>query len=131
MKPISPWHQASQVSSIALPIAPPTLLHKPRRPGKERPILSSLIIFRPPPRAGPTTKEVTILFQGWFESSQEQLQAFVSLDGKKAKGGVKDAIGENLTIEAIEAGQLIVKSADEIQHTIPFKKPTKITIPLP
>ncbi len=83
----------------------------------------------PPPK--PTTKEVTILFHGWFESSQGQLQAFVSLDGKKAKGGVKDAVGENLTIEAIEAGQLIVKSADEIQHTIPFKKPTKITTPLP
>ena len=66
---------------------------------------------------------MTIPFQGWFESSQEQLQAFVSLDGKKAKGGVKDAIKENLTVEAIEAEQLIVKSADEIQHTIPFKTP--------
>lgn len=83
----------------------------------------------PPPK--PTTKEVTILFQGWFESSQEQLQAFVILDGKKAKGGVKDTIGENIIIEAIESGQLIVKSTDEIQHAIPFSKSTKITIPLP
>jgi len=45
----------------------------------------------PPPK--PTNKEVTILFHGWFESSQGQLRAFVSLDGKKAKGGVKDSIG--------------------------------------
>lgn len=86
---------------------------------------------KPPPAPAPTTRELSVTFQGWFESSQGEVQAFMSLDDKQVKGAAGSQVGSDLIIESIESKQLILKSSDGVKHSIPFSQPTKIVIPLP
>ena len=90
--------------------------------------------FKPPPKPAPppkpTMKQVEILYQGWFESSKHVVEAFVTLDGKKASAQAGQPLGKDFTLLEIHSDYLKLKSNDDQEHQVPFKKTTQLKVPI-
>lgn len=82
----------------------------------------------PPPK--PTMKQVEVLYQGWFESSGKDLEAFVTIDKKQFNVGLNGALGSGFTLLEIHSEFIRLKSKDEKEHRVPFSKPTSLKIPI-
>ena len=74
--------------------------------------------------------EVNEYFDGKVKSIAFQTATLPATVGVMAPGNYEFDTSKK-EVMTVVSGQLTVKSPDEIQHAIPFKKPTKITIPLP
>jgi hypothetical protein len=89
--------------------------------------------FKPAPKPAPppksTMKQVEVLYQGWFESSNKELEAFVTIDKKKFHGGLDKALGPEFTLLEIHSDFIRLKSNDDQEHRVPFSKPTQLKIP--
>ena len=55
----------------------------------------------PPPK--PTVKQVEVLYQGWFESSGKDLEAFVTIDKKQFSAGLNGGLGPEFTLLEIDS----------------------------
>jgi len=90
--------------------------------------------FKPPPKPAPppkpTMKQVEVLYQGWFESSKHVVEAFVTIDGKKASAQLDQPLGQDFTLLEIRSDYLELKSKDDQEHQVPFKKATKLKVPI-
>ncbi|GEM_PF-586053 len=90
--------------------------------------------FKPPPKPAPppkpTMKQVEVLYQGWFESSKHVVEAFVTIDGKKASAQLDQPLGQDFTLLEIRSDYLKLKSKDDQEHQVPFKKATKLKVPI-
>ena len=82
----------------------------------------------PPPK--PTTKHVEVLYQGWFESSGKELEAFVTIDNKQFSAGPAGTLGSEFTLLEIHSEFIRLKSKDEKEHRVPFSKMTSLEIPI-
>lgn len=91
--------------------------------------------FKPPPKPAPppkpTMKQVEVLYQGWFESSKHVVEAFVTLDGQRASAQAGQLLGKDFTLLEIRSDYLKVKSKDDQEHQVPFKKATQLKVPIP
>ena len=82
----------------------------------------------PPPK--PTMKQSELLYQGWFESSGKELEAFVTIDNKKLSAGVNGDLSPDFTLLEINSEFILLKSKDDKEHRIPFSKRTSLEIPI-
>ena len=82
----------------------------------------------PPPK--PTMKQVKLLYQGWFESSGKELEAFVIIDNKKISAGISGDLSPEFTLLEINSEFILLKSKDDKVHRIPFNKLTPLEIPI-
>ena len=82
----------------------------------------------PPPK--PTMKQVELLYQGWFESSGKELEAFVTIDNKKLSAGISGDLSPEFTLLEINSEFILLKSKDDKEHRIPFNKLTSLEIPI-
>lgn len=90
--------------------------------------------FKPPPKPAPppkpTMKQVEILYQGWFESSKHVVEAFVTMDGNKVSAQAGQPLGKDFTLLEIRSDYLKLKSKDDQEHQVPFKKTTQLKVPI-
>lgn len=90
--------------------------------------------FKPAPQPAPppksTMKQVEVLYQGWFESSSKDLEAFVTIDKKVFNGSLHQALSSEFTLLEIHSDYIILKSKDDQEHRVPFSKPTPLKIPI-
>lgn len=82
----------------------------------------------PPPK--PTMKQVQVLYQGWYESSAKEVEAFVTIDNKKHSAILDGKLGSSFTLLEIHSEFIRLKSNDEKEHRVPFSKPTSLKIPI-
>ncbi len=82
----------------------------------------------PPPK--PTMKEVKVLYQGWFESSDKETEAFITIDDKKFSGTIDSKLSSEFTLLEIHSDYIRLKSNDDQEHRVPFSKSTPLKIPI-
>lgn len=104
----------------------------PKMNGESNPFYTDF--FKPAPKPAPppksTMKQVEVLYQGWFESSNKELEAFVTIDKKKFKSSSETALGPEFTLLEIHSEFIRLKSNDDQEHRVPFSKPTQLKIPI-
>ena len=138
LPPITPSAQQTQKHPFDALLLRPAIARQDAEPSmmnESNPFYTDF--FKPPPQPSPappppkpTMKEVEVLFQGWFESSSKEVEAFVSVGGERQIGSVDSALGDDLLLLEIHPDYIRVQSQDEKEHEIPFNKVVKLNIPL-
>lgn len=112
---------------------PTDIVKGPKMMGADNPFYTDF--FQPPPKPAPppkpTMKTVKVVYQGWFESSSGEIEAFVSIDGKATKGAVNEALGADLQLLEIHSDYIRIKSKDDQEHKVRFSQTASLKIPIP
>jgi hypothetical protein len=83
-----------------------------------------------PPPPAPTTRKITVVYQGFFATTHGEKNAFVKVGDQLIVGPVGTKIAADLTILAIDLGTLTLKDGAGKPTPLPFNAPQTLEIPL-
>jgi hypothetical protein len=84
----------------------------------------------PPVPPAPTTRKITVVYQGYFATTHGEKQAFVKVGDQLIVGPVGTKIAADLTINLIDLGTLTLKDGAGKPTPLPFNAPQTLEIPL-
>lgn len=83
-----------------------------------------------PPAPAPTTRKITVVYQGFFATTHGEKHAFVKVGDQLIVGPVGTKIAADLIINLIDLGTLTLKDGAGKPTPLPFNAPQTLEIPL-
>lgn len=92
--------------------------------------------FQPPPApkpadpAPPTTRQVELVYQGFYEMSMSQRKAFLKMDGRSQVTSIGTPVAGGFAVHAIDFGTLTLTNAAGETNVLLFNEPKTLEIPV-
>lgn len=90
----------------------------------------SIPFVPPPPPDPPTTRQVELLYQGYFVSSQGEKKAYVLVDNQLVIGGVGSKVVSQYFMNGISPAALVLKDGAGKELKVNFNAKTPVVVPI-
>jgi hypothetical protein len=87
--------------------------------------------FQPPTPPAPTTRLVNMIYQGYFQSTDGDKQAFVRVDDADRTVALGQALVADLAVSAIEARSLTLTNSAARTNRLEFNQSVSVEVPVP
>ncbi|MFU8848183.1 MAG: hypothetical protein ACNA77_05640 [Opitutales bacterium] len=83
-----------------------------------------------PPAPPPATREITIVYRGFYRSSSGQPFVYLELDGATRVYAINQTVAPGWTVGEVDASQLTLRQGEERQREFPFNRKKSLEVPL-
>jgi hypothetical protein len=90
----------------------------------------SIPFVAPPPPDPPTTRQVNLLYQGYFVSSQGEKKAYVLVDSQLVIGGMGSKVVAQYFMSGISPSALVLKDGAGKELKVNFNAKTQVVVPI-
>jgi hypothetical protein len=87
--------------------------------------------FQPPKPPPPTTRKVSMVYQGFIQSTDGDRKAFIRIDDTDHAVGLGRIVIADLAVSAIQTQALILTNATAHTHVLQFNQATPVEVPAP
>jgi hypothetical protein len=87
--------------------------------------------FQPPSPPAPTTRQVNMIYQGHFQSTDGDKQAFVRVDDADRTIALGQSIIADLAVSAIQSRTLTLTNSASRTNVLEFNQSVSVEVPVP
>lgn len=84
-----------------------------------------------PPAPPPATKEISLVYRGFYRASSGQAFVYLEVDGTMQVYAIKETLASGWTIAEADATQLTLRAGEGQRLQFPFNRKKSLEVPIP